>query len=1570
MVEVDNKVVSIQFDNAAFQQKMSQTIASLDKLRASLDMAGAKQGLTQLSAAAKQVDMTPMAVSVEGISAKFAALATVGITVLSQLVSTAMGAAGQIAKAFTINPVTAGFSEFELKMGSIQTIMAGSGASLEEVNSQLNVLNAYADRTIFSFADMTQNIGKFTNAGVSLDQSVGAIQGVANVAALAGANAEEASRGMYNFAQALSTGSVKLIDWKSIELANMGTVEFKQQLIDAAVAMGTLNKASDGTLTTLEGTQVTTKNFASTLQDAWLTSEVLTTTLNKFSDTTTDIGKRAAAAATDVKTFSQMIGTMKESLQSGWAMSFEHILGNFAEGKSLWTNIMGGFNSIVGASAEARNTMLEQWKAFGGGGGGRTALMGGLEEAVKGIGTILKPIKEAFREIFPKKTVEDLLRATAAFVRFSKTIKITEETAEKVKAAFKGFFAIISIGLEIVKGVTRVFFAIIKVLWQVFSPLLNLVSGAGSLVSAFHGVAVEGKGIETFFTGIVTAIESFGEAVSGVISGLVKFVDELGIFQAISAGLGNAVNMLSRAANAVKEFFSSLSFGKEGSEDTKKAGEDLEDTASIAERLLATLRGVFTAIGDVLSKIAGAISGAFKGLGGAIADAMSSGNIDNVFNVLKVGLLGGILVFIRKFFKEGLKLDFGQKGIFDKIKDMLGTVESSLKSLQANIRADTLLKIASAMGILALSIIALSLVDGDALAKSMAAISVGFAQLTAVMLTLEKVSAGGGAIRIIAMAAGMVLLAVAMGLLVIPIKILSTMGWEEIAKGLVGVGAGMLIMAKAMSTVGSASGTVGLIKAGLSMILIATAMTILARAIKKFAEIGLADMALGLGSAAIGIQLLIKALDRMPADIQKDGIGLLILALALGALARVVKTFAGMPIFTIAKGFLAVAAGLALIGEAMKRFPKDMQSKTLMLLGLSVAMIIMAKAVEQIGSIPFGKMVKGLAGLAVMLGVLAAAILVMDQAEGGVAGLLAASIGLLVIGKAVEQVGSIPFGQLIKGIIGIAAVLAVLAIAANVAPGILLLGVALTAVGIAILFVGAGIALLGKGFELMAKFGAAGMKHIAGALQEFIKQMPQFVSALVAGLVQAVIEIADQMPKLIDSVVKILTALLDAIIEVAPKVGEAVRVLIDELLTTFDEAIPRLIESGMLVITSFLQGVRDNIGKVATLALEIVEELLNALAAEMPNFVQSVVNFISTAVQEIAFGLGQLMPTLMIGVGASFLEGFWTGLTQQIPRLGEIIGKIVNDIIQWFKDRLGIKSPSRVMIEIGKFVIQGLINGIKAMFNALRLLIVEIPRKILGWIGSATFWLVDKGKNIISGLLNGIREKIGDVRTWFFDLGGKIIGWISGALSWLFESGKDVIRGLWNGINSMKDWLKDKVEGAVSWVTGPFQSVLEMFSPSRLFASYGVNIAKGLVIGIDSMKGRVTNSSKQMADNVKNAWSDSATWLKISEPNLGSFDLNPVITPVLDLSKVEKEAKKLASVIKSRDLIASLSFDEASVIVDQTNRPNVEQPIIHPEPSNFTFTQINNSPKALSVSDIHRRTRTQIAFAKEELKIP
>jgi hypothetical protein len=508
---IDNKVVSIEFNNASFESKISATLKSIETLQNSLKFEGAKAGFADLSKAADGVTLNGISAGIEGVSNKFIALTTIGVTALATLTTKAIDAGMRIAKSLAIQPIAQGFQEYELKMGAIQTIMAGSGASLEEVNKQLQNLNAYSDQTIYSFADMTQNIGKFTNAGVDLNTSVAAIKGIANVAALSGANAEEAARSMYNFAQSLSSGSVKLMDWKSIELANMATVEFKTQLLESAVAAGTLTKQIDGTYKTIEGTPVTaTKGFNESLQEQWLSSEALVSTLQRYSDATTDIGARATAAATEVKTFTQLMSTVKESVGSGWASSFEILFGNFEEAKSLFTGINAAIGDYVGKSADARNALIQGWKDLG----GRTLLIDSLKTAFYALGKTLAPIKEAFRDIFPKQTAEGLFSLTQSFALFTQKLIPTEETVDKIRRIFSGFFSAIRIGIEVIKGV-----------YSVFANLFSLFAGStasggimeffaliGDGITALKEVLVDGRKISSFFDGINESVTKFVES--------------------------------------------------------------------------------------------------------------------------------------------------------------------------------------------------------------------------------------------------------------------------------------------------------------------------------------------------------------------------------------------------------------------------------------------------------------------------------------------------------------------------------------------------------------------------------------------------------------------------------------------------------------------------------------------------------------------------------------------------------------------------------------------------------------------------------------------------------------------------------------------------------------------------------------------------------------------------------------------------------------------------------------------------------------------------------------------------
>lgn len=475
---IDERIVEMQFNNQQFEQNVKVSMGTLDKLKQALNFGKGKNGFDDLSASARRFDMSGISNAVTEVQSKFSALDIIGVTALVNIANQAINTGKHMLNSLTIAPISQGFQEYELKMGSVQTILAGTGEKLEVVNKYLEDLNTYSDKTIYSFRDMTSNIGKFTNAGVKLKDAVAAIKGVSNVAAVSGANAAEASRAMYNFSQALSSGAVRLVDWKSIENANMATVEFKETLLETATALGTVVKEGDGyrsTTTNLQGkisdVFTTTRGFNDALAHQWMTTDVLTQALELYATDVRDLtdkekeeyetklrglhfseeqikrfeelGIKAANAATEVKTFSMLIDTLREAVGSGWAQTWEILFGDFEEAKKLWTEINDVVGGFIDRQSRARNDLLKEWA--GDEIKGREKLIQGLSNAFKVLQNIIKPVSDAFGQLFPPLTAKKLGDLTDRFVAFT----------EKAKKATENFPMNLFNNGETEKGVTE-----------------------------------------------------------------------------------------------------------------------------------------------------------------------------------------------------------------------------------------------------------------------------------------------------------------------------------------------------------------------------------------------------------------------------------------------------------------------------------------------------------------------------------------------------------------------------------------------------------------------------------------------------------------------------------------------------------------------------------------------------------------------------------------------------------------------------------------------------------------------------------------------------------------------------------------------------------------------------------------------------------------------------------------------------------------------------------------------------------------------------------------------------------
>lgn len=407
---IEQRVLEMRFDNSHFERNVSSTMSTLEKLKQKLNFSGAAKGLDSINTATKNVNMTGLGSAVESVTAKFSALQVMGVTALANITNSAVNAGKRIVKALTIDPIKTGFQEYETQINAVQTILANTsskGTTIDDVNKALDELNRYADKTIYNFTEMTRNIGTFTAAGVDLETSVNAIQGIANLAAVSGSTSQQASTAMYQLSQALAAGTVKLMDWNSVVNAGMGGEVFQNALKETARIHGV---AIDQMIED-EG------SFRETLKNGWLTSEILTDTLEKFTLSAKEgteqwneykkslmdkgyteaqaveilkMGNMATDAATKVKTFTQLWDVMKESVQSGWAQTWKLLIGDFEEAKSLLTPLADFFTGIINGLSEARNKLLES--ALG---RGFMHLLDGFSFMKKTVEGVLEPVNAA-----------------------------------------------------------------------------------------------------------------------------------------------------------------------------------------------------------------------------------------------------------------------------------------------------------------------------------------------------------------------------------------------------------------------------------------------------------------------------------------------------------------------------------------------------------------------------------------------------------------------------------------------------------------------------------------------------------------------------------------------------------------------------------------------------------------------------------------------------------------------------------------------------------------------------------------------------------------------------------------------------------------------------------------------------------------------------------------------------------------------------------------------------------------------------------------------------------------------
>jgi len=1341
MSGVDERVVGLEFNGKDFGRGVQTALKDLENLQKGLKLDGATAGLDQVERAASRFSLAGIHSQTSGLLGQFSALQVTAVTALATIANKAVVAGGQLVKSFTLDPIKSGLTEYETNLNSIQTILANTGKEgaqgLGEVNKALEELNTYSDQTIYNFSEMARNIGTFTAAGVDLDTATGAIKGIANLAAVSGSNSQQASTAMYQLSQALAAGKVGLQDWNSVVNAGMGGKVFQDALLQTAKVQG---KSVDSII---KGN----KSFRDSLQDGWLTGDVLKTTLMQFSGDLNEaqlksmgynekqiagiikMGKTAVAAATEVKTVSQLMGTLQEATGSGWAKTWQLAIGDFDEAKTVFTGINNVLGGMISASADARNKVLGDWKELG----GRTAIIDAVKASFGALMGVLSPIRKAFVQIFPPATGKQLYEISVAIRDFAQGLKVSGTTAKNIQRTFAGAFAILGIGYEVVKQLVVSLASLFGVAGEGAGGFLETTAGIGDFLVALHKAIAEGEGLKRFFDGLVT-----------VLSVPIKLLQSIGrVITALFSGFDPGP-----ASDAVANLINGL-----------------DPLAALGQLIVA----VFGGVGKVLDNVADFFEplavkmGAFFGdFGASISEYVKNLDYDKLLAGIQTGLFAALLLLIKNFgvnFAANFNLFGGEgDGLISNISSSFEELTGTLSAMQGALKASTLLQIAAAVGILTLSVIGLSQIDSEGLTRALTAISVMFGQLIGVTAAFSAIGGVRAFAKLPFVAGALILLSGAVLILSKALENLSGLSWEELAKGLTGItgilaafvgaayglqgaaggmirsGAGLILLATGIKILASAvedlsgisweemgrglTGIAGLLTAlalfgkisaankvgviqAAGIILLAAGLKIMASAVKDFSDMSWDDMSRGLTGMAGGLFAISVALQALPPSSLLSAAAIFIVAASLGKIGDALGTMGDMSWEQIGKSMTVLAGSLGIIAGALALMTAALPGAAALIV-VAGALSIMTPALVAMGNMDWENIGKAMTVLTGTLTLLAAAMYVMTAALPGAAALIVAAAALQILAPALQVMGDMSWEQIGRGLTLMAGAFTVLGVAGllltPVIPSLLALGAAILLLGAGVGLAGAGLLALSVGLTGLAASGAVGTAALVAMVSALIGLIPAIAEALGEGFVAFVGVIGDSGEAVTDAFVQILNALLDAVIEIMPKADLLFFKLLNNLMIIMRESIPEFADTGLLMITGLLLAIRDRIPLMVTIAGQIVVAFLNALGRQLPAIADAGVRLLVTFVNSIANAVRknqQPMNAAGRNLASAIVEGMVNGITGGIGSVATAAKNLAQGALTAAKNKLGIASPSKEFKKLGEYVNEGFAIGLQ-----------------------------------------------------------------------------------------------------------------------------------------------------------------------------------------------------------------------------------------------------------------------------------
>lgn len=1257
MSSTDNRVVKMQFDNDEFKRRAAETKTSLADLNKAVDTTGKNKGLLDLNSNMQRVSVT---------ASKMAVVTT---TALATITNKVVNAGLAMAKSLTLDPIRQGFQEYESLLTKQNVIQNATGKSAKFVKGILNDLNNYSDKTIYSFGNMTDAITKFVNAGVPLKQSVISIKGIANAAAFAGASSEEANRAMYAFSQSMSLGFIQLQDWNQIENANLGTQKFKNTLLEAGVAVGTLRRQGDGYVTASGKYVTASKGWRDGLQDQWATTEVLNDALGKYADTNTKLGRQAFKSAQEVRTFSAFIDTLKESIGSGWSQIFTALIGNLKQSTKMWTGLSNAIGGGVKSFFNWLTVMLTTWRK-----------MGGFEKTIEGFRNILAPIGAIFdvigtalRKAFPNSgsgSGKALYGLSAAFAAITSPLNLLAKLIRLLTNPLAVFFQIVKIGGEALK--------------EIVGFIADFVKGVGGAV---HLKAPSSGG----FLGW---IKDLGSAIADVIDQISKMIDK-------GKSLGDAFKSVHFDLPSLPSLPSLPDLGGIlGGGGGGKGGKG----GSALAGLVAPLQGInldfgkissgFKNVGKSAQDGGGKVVSAGEAMGNALGKVwdwfkkfMGDFNFDDLISSFNLAILATFMLSITRFFNALTKSFTGFAGIGDSVKGVLDGAGSALKSFQTQARAKLILNIAIALGILAVALWVLSKIPMKDLAVALIAMGITFKILNKSMESLTNmIKAMDGAklsLNLIALSIALVAFAGAMVLLALAMLIMNKVDFKSVAKGLVT----MWALVRTMETLGNLSKAAAknMISGGIAIGLVAGSMLLLAAALLAFKLVDWESMGKA-GVALAGVALAVGLLALIPYEgIAKVGVAMLLTSVGMNAMAVALIMFQAVKWESIGK--------------------------------LAVVLVALTIALGAITALGGPATVSGLVALSAAMVGLALAGLILNKVNWS----SLAKMGVILLGLVVAV-------ALFATILAV-----FLYVIAPVAPVLMGLAAAFALLGLGLLaFAGAmaiAMTLGAAGTAVFAALATGAAVAIAVFLQTLASEAPIMKDSFLKILQSLIDTIVEAVPMIIDGIKRLwaaikeelggddkkqgvkdtgkswMSSLMDSIKEKIPLIAEKAKDLAIAFLKKLASKVDDIALMGVSFVIAIIRGLGKKAGQITDAAADLIIAFATGIKDGLIKIVNAGIDLIGSFLHQLADAIRRSSGVIGSGitdvidamhdVGVDLVQGLINGIGDMFGQAMDKIGGLAEGMVKKAKGILHIFSPSKVFYDIGKFVVQGLTNGIQ-----------------------------------------------------------------------------------------------------------------------------------------------------------------------------------------------------------------------------------------------------------------------------------